>query len=333
MPRLAALLDHARAVTASSAPAWVAVLDPAGSRAVAFERPKNRTEFEHALEAAGIAHARVRGWVAFSRQRDAVDAVRRRSSTSSTLAGFTSRPDGADASFLCAGYVTADAHATPSWHADGSGVPGARRRAAPARRVIPRGTLSRRAAVHDGAAELDLFGVAGVLETRLRPEGASLARLAPGDAVVFARAGEPVPGVTLLATGATSRVVRELAPGAVAEPTTLDGVPLRVVSLGPVDLYAGSFDGRSVVTDDPDVRLRSKVEPLRPPGLPEATSAWAYLDVPDGLPALESLAALAGTHLSTRFVARVAPLRPPRLPHLYADARDTGRRCARTALI
>ena len=48
---------------------------------------------------------------------------------------------------------------------------------------------------------------------------------------------------------------------------------------------------------------------LEPDGLPKRTSAWVYLDVPRGLPALEQLAALAGTKLSPGFVARVSPLR------------------------
>ena len=313
-PRLAALLDRARAVTASSAPAWVAVLDPSGSRAVAFERPKDRTTFEHALEAAGVAHARVRGWVAFSRQRDAVEAVRHAKQHLADARWFREPVGRADATFLLRGLtVTADAHGdavVARWTTPGVG--GRSDAAHPLAAYIPRDALAA-AAVHDGAAELGRFGVAGVLERGFGLRATSLARLAPRDAVVFARPGDVVPGVTVLATGsdagAAARVVRELSPArALAAPATLDGVPVRVVSLGPIDLYAGSFGGRSVLTDDAGVQLRSKVDPLRPSGLPDATSEWAYLDVPQGLPALESLAALADTHLSTSFAARVAPL-------------------------
>jgi hypothetical protein len=107
-----------------------------------------------------------------------------------------------------------------------------------------------------------------------------------------------------------ARVVADLAPGApAAVPATLDGVRLSDVALGPVDFYYGSFDGKTVVTDDADVRLTSKVQALAPDGLPGSTAEWAYLDVPDGLPALESLAELAGTRLSPSFVARVGQLR------------------------
>jgi len=92
-------------------------------------------------------------------------------------------------------------------------------------------------------------------------------------------------------------------------PAVLDGIPLQVVHLGALDLYYGRFDGTLVITDDPDLHLRSASSALEPDGLPKRTSAWAYLDAPRGLPALEQLAALAGTRLSPGFVARISLLR------------------------
>ena len=68
-----------------------------------------------ALEAAGLAHARVRGWVAFSRQRDAVEAARHAKQHLADTRWFHEPDDRADATFLLRGIaVTADAPATPS---------------------------------------------------------------------------------------------------------------------------------------------------------------------------------------------------------------------------
>jgi hypothetical protein len=314
-PRLVALLARARALTGSSAPARVAVLDPAGTRAVAFARPQDRAKLEHALEDAGIAHARVRGWVAFSRSRAAVDEVRHAKHHLDEARWFEEPPAGADASFVLRSLtVTADARAdtvTVRRTTPASGGPADAEHPLAAR--IPGDALAA-AAVHGGAAELERLGLAAPVESGLGLRSSTLEELAPGDAVVFARPAEPVPQVTLLAAGsragAAARTLRELAPpAATLAPTALDGVPLRVVALGAVDLVGGAFDGTTVVTDDPGVKLRSKVTPLRPDGLPAQTSAWAYLDVAGGLPALESLAALAGTHLTPGFVRRVAPFR------------------------
>jgi hypothetical protein len=168
--------------------------------------------------------------------------------------------------------------------------------------------------VHDGARVFGELSIAAQLRRGLGLRVEHLAEAAPGDAVVFARPGQPVPSVTLLAAGASpaaaARVVSDLAPNAPpGTPATLDGVSLNVASLGAVDLYYGTFDGKTVITDDKGARLVSSVSALAPAGLPDATSDWAYLDVPQGLPALESLAALSGTRLTTGFVARVAPLR------------------------
>jgi len=141
----------------------------------------------------------------------------------------------------------------------------------------------------------------------------TLAAAAPGDAVLYARAGLPAASVTLLASGAdvggARRVVRELAPGVAGVPGTVGGVAATDVSLGPVDLFYGTA-GRSVfVTDDPGATLKPGRDALEPDGLPGSTRAWAYLDVAQGLPALESLAALAGTRLSPAFVAKVSAAR------------------------
>ena len=93
--------------------------------------------------------------------------------------------------------------------------------------------------------------------------------------------------------------------------------------LGAVDIYYGTFEGTLVITDDPELRLRSVSSPLEPDGLPKRTSAWAYLDARSGLPALEQLAALAGTTLSPGFVARVSPLRSVLAYRVQQERRQT----------
>ena len=95
----------------------------------------------------------------------------------------------------------------------------------------------------------------------------------------------------------------ELAPNVAGVPGTVGGVAATDVSLGPVDLFYGKVGRTIFVTDDPGATLKPPATALEPDGLPAQTRAWAYLDVARGLPALESLAALAGTHLSPAFTA------------------------------
>jgi hypothetical protein len=170
--------------------------------------------------------------------------------------------------------------------------------------LIPKDALA--AAVFDSVPKLTF---AKQLEHGLGLRFADLAALAPRGGVAFMRAGEPVPTVTLFAPrgtlAAARRIVTELDPGAApAEPTELDGVPLQVVHFGALDLYYGLFEGTLVVTDDPQLRLHD-VAVLEPEGLPEKTAGWLYLASERGLPALESLATLAGTRLSSSWEDRV----------------------------
>jgi hypothetical protein len=61
-----------------------------------------------------------------------------------------------------------------------------------------------------------------------------------------------------------------------------------------------------VLTDDPSLRLHD-VSALRLDGLPDRSQEWSYLAPEQGLPALRSLATLAGTRLSRSFEAKVSP--------------------------
>jgi hypothetical protein len=303
--RLVELLAHARSVTGGGE--HVALLDPTGRDAVAIVRDADTKS----LDRAGIAHATVRGWIVFSRQRASIDAVVHATRHLADTRWY--RPVGGDVSFVLPSLtLTASRHgerqvAERSTRGVGIDAP------QPLADRIPDDAVAA-AAFQRGADAFGGLPFGAELERGVGLKLADLVAAAPGAGVVFARAGQPIPTVTLLARGGTlaaaRRVVRDLDPAApAAVPAVLDGVPLQVTQFGALDLYHGTFDDTLVLTDDPDLQLRSSLQALGPDGLPKRTSAWVYLDVPRGLPALEQLAALAGTKLSPGFVARVSPLR------------------------
>ena len=182
----------------------------------------------------------------------------------------------------------------------------------PLARVIPADAVAA-AAVHDGAAVFAALPFAAELKDGLGLETSTLAGSAPRDAVLYARPSIPAATVTLVAAGddvgAARRIMRELAPNSTGVPGTVGRVPATDVSLGPIDLYYGRTGHTVFVTDDPAAKLVPGGDALEPEGLPAETQAWAYLGVPRGRPALESLAALAGTQLSPAFVRKLAGLR------------------------
>jgi hypothetical protein len=317
--RLVSLLAAARAVTGGGE--RVALLDPTGQRAVAI--------VEHAdvkaLDRAGIAHAEVHGWLVYSRQRASVDAVRHAKRHLVDAPWY--RPAEGDVTFVSPRLtLTASRHGdreVAERTARGAGVDAVQTLAA----SIPEDAVAA-AAFQRGAEAFAGLSFGPALRQGLGLRLSDLAAAAPGAGVVFARPAEPIPTVTLLARGGTllaaSRLIRDLDPNAPPPvPATLDGVPLEVVHLSALDLYYGRFEGTLVVTDDPDLRLRSSFTALDPEGLPERTSAWAYLDVRSGLPALERLAALAGTPLSPGFVARVSSLRSVLAYRVHRGERQT----------
>jgi hypothetical protein len=317
--RLVSLLAAARAVTGGGE--RIALLDPTGRRAV--------TIVEHAdvkaLDRAGIAHAEVHGWVVYSRQQASVDAVRKAKRHLVDEPWY--RPAEGDVTFVLP-WLTL----TASRHGDreiaerttaGAGSDAVQTLAA----SIPDDAVAA-AAFQRGADAFGGLPFGAALQQGLGLRLSDLAAAAPGSGVVFARPAEPIPTVTLLARGGTlaaaRRLVRDLDPNAPPPvPAALDGVPLEVVHLSALDLYYGRFEDTLVVTDDPGLRLRSSFTALGPEGVPERTSAWAYLDVASGLPALERLAALAGTPLSQGFVDRVSPLRSVLAYRIHRGERQT----------
>jgi hypothetical protein len=303
--QLVSLLTRARILTGGGE--RIAVLDAGGTEAVALA-PHADTK---ALDRAGIARAKVRGWIVFSHQRTAVDAVvhaKRRLAEASWY-----RPAEGDVTL-----VRRSLTLTASRHGDREvaelTTPGA----------VPVAKQELAASIPDDAVAAAAFQRGGVafgglsfgpqLQRGLGLRLADLAAAAPGPGVVFLRPAEPVPTVTLLARGGTlaaaRRLIRHLDPVAPPPvPASLDGVALEVFHLGAADLYYGRYNGMLVVTDDPGLRLRSTFSALAPGDLPERTAEWAYLDVRSGLRALQQLATLAATPLSAGFVVRISPLR------------------------
>jgi hypothetical protein len=304
------LLARAVRLTGAGKRPALAVLDRAGRRAVALVQPSDRERLDRQLDDAGIVQERVGGWTVFSRDRASVEAVQHATSRLADTAWY--HPVEADVAFsrrrgpVVASVRDGQASATRSELPEGADAEH------PLAASIPADAVAA-AAVHEGSTVFAALPFAAVLKEGLGLETATLAAAAPGDAALYARSGVPAAGVTLLARGAdvsaARRVVGELAPNVAGVPGTVGGVAATDVSLGPVDLYYGKVGRTIFVTDDPGATLVPQATFLEPEGLPAKTRAWAYLAVPRGRPALESLAALAGTRLSPAFIRKLSSLR------------------------
>ena len=304
------LLARAVRLTGAGEQPTLAVLDRAGTRAVALVRPSDQKQLDKQLDDAGIAHARMSGWTVFARDRASVDAALHAKRRLADTRWF--HPVEADVTFnrrlgtVVASMQGDQARATRSEPPQGADAEH------PLAASIPVDAVAA-AAVHDGATVFASLPFAAELKDGLGLETATLAAAAPGDAALYARSGVPAATVTLLATSAdrtgARRIVAELAPNVAGVPGTVGGVAATDVSLGPVDLFYGKVGRTIFVTDDPGATLTPQATSLAPEGLPPETRAWAYLDVARGLPALESLAALAGTRLSPAFIGKLSSLR------------------------
>jgi hypothetical protein len=157
-----------------------------------------------------------------------------------------------------------------------------------------------------------------------------LIALFSGEVTVYARAGTPLPEVTLVLDGenANAKLVTlgKLATKAVAEfgargpsPTTVEGQSLNEVRFGPFAVLYGLVDGRVVITD-----TRNAIRDLRgggggsladdatfkaakeAAGMPDATSGFLYVNLKD---AIAEVAGLAGEDIPADVEANLRPLR------------------------
>lgn len=293
--------------------AEVAVLGP--HAAVAYALPRDRKALERRLDDAGLLHARIRGWTAFTPSAPALATAKHARTHLADAAWFAaaSRIGGGQSSVLSRG--------RSGWVAvvlDGPTVrrtePGGRLPGTPhplAARIPASAVFA--AASHDFARGLRGLPYGGLVERGLGLRLEDLARATPRSAVLYGSAAEPFPTVTLLADGGTlaagARVVRALDPAAPpGTPVGVGGVALQHVAFGAVDLYYGRDGGNLVITDDPAVDLHP-AHSLEPAGLPQATEEWVYLDAQRGAAALGSLAMLAGTQVSPSFLRKLSGLR------------------------
>ncbi|MCW2965426.1 MAG: hypothetical protein JWO17_2678 [Actinomycetia bacterium] len=311
-PRAQALLDRV-AWAGVSRPVDVAILSP--RQAVAYALPGDRGAFDKGLDSAGLQHARIRGWTAFTPSAQALDTAKRaktRLSGAAWYAPATRAAAGSDRSVLT--------HDGPHWTTvavEGEHV----RRTTPGGGIDSRQPLATRipenavvaAAAHDFGAALRSLPFAPVVERGFGLRLNDLARATPQSAVVYLGVGVPIPTLTLVAEGGTlraaTRVVRQLdvvAPSSV--PVTIGGVQLNDVAFGALDLYYGRSHDDLVITTDPSFDLQPANQ-LEPPGLPKATAAWLYLDAERAPTALQSLAVLAGTSFSPRLLQELRGLR------------------------
>ncbi len=159
---------------------------------------------------------------------------------------------------------------------------------------------------------------------------ADLEELLAGEGALYVRAGNPIPEVTILAQESDearaertiNRIVARVAHGAVTPtPRTVDGVALQQLSLGPVSIIYGTFDGKLVVTDNANAirELKRTDDKLADSatfkdakdaaGLPDETAGWIYANLKDAVPVIESLSQLGGGQLPARLDANLRPLR------------------------
>ncbi|HXK12997.1 MAG TPA: hypothetical protein VNH45_00525 [Gaiellaceae bacterium] len=291
----------------------VAILGAQGS--VAFALPSDRGAFEKRLDGAGLLHARIRGWTAFTFNSQALETAKRakeRLADAPWYAPAARAATGAERAVLT--------HDGARWTAIVAEEGRARRIVAGGGVDSPQRLASRipgnavvAAAAHDFGAELGALPYAPLVERGFGLRLDDVASATPGNAVLYVGAGVPIPTLTLVAEGGTfraaARVVRELDPLAQpATPVTIGGVRLNDVTFGAVDLYYGRDGSDLVLTNDSAFDPRPP-QTLEPPGLPASTSAWLYVDAERAPAALQSLAALAGTAFSPRLLRELNGLR------------------------
>ena len=183
-----------------------------------------------------------------------------------------------------------------------------------------------------GASSLAKPGAASALAQVQKALGVSVQDIidaVSGPGILYVKAGAPLPEVTLVVKPADAQkaqqtvgaLIGKLAKGAKPTSTTVNGVTLQSVSLGPVSIYYGTFDGQLVLTDSQTAigELQSKSNRLadddtfkaaqKAAGLPDSASAWLYVDLQDTIPAVEGLATLAGQQVPPAVSPNLQPLK------------------------
>ncbi|HZQ17016.1 MAG TPA: hypothetical protein VFA82_09610 [Gaiellaceae bacterium] len=155
-----------------------------------------------------------------------------------------------------------------------------------------------------------------------------------GPVIAYVKPGAPIPAVTLAAkppdpAGAeqaiTSLLAKALASqtnGAAPQTTTVDGVQLQTLSLGPVALYWGRVGDQIAVTDDTTSISAIKSgaasgkladdslfkDAVKGSGMPDSNQGFLYVDAKDALPLVEGFATLASQTIPPQLQSNLAPL-------------------------
>lgn len=294
-PSFQALID--RGSWARAAGRRVELVQLAAGPLVAYARLKDTKR----LDAAGLVHGRTRGWTVFAPTKAALAAARskRHLSQAAWYAPAAEAAGRVGWTFVEPGWFALSAdggtlHTASPVH--GADAPHVLADDVPADAVAV-------AASHRAAGVIRALPFAVDVQRLLGLRLADLARAAPGSGLIYVRLGLPIPSVTFLAEdgslAAARRVVRDLAPD--AQPPVredVNGLALDHVALGAVDLYYGRVGRTLVLTNDPQISFGGKH--LEPPGLPESTSQWLYLDAARTRPALAELGLYAGNASWTR---------------------------------
>jgi hypothetical protein len=170
----------------------------------------------------------------------------------------------------------------------------------------------------------------GTIERAIGVKVRDLQELVGGEGALYVRAGNPIPEVTLLAQERNERkaertiekVVAHLAGGNISpHPTTIEGVPMQQLDLGPVSILYGTFEGKLVVTDSANAlrELKSTNDKLADSetfkaasdaaNLPDQSTGFVYANLKDAVPVIESLGRLGGGGLPPDVDRNLKPLR------------------------
>ncbi|HEY3183269.1 MAG TPA: hypothetical protein VGJ77_10565 [Gaiellaceae bacterium] len=320
----------------------IAVLDQEAKQAVGFARPPDEKRFERALDRSRLVHQSTNGWTTFSRDPAALAAVQQADAKLADAAAYrraTERlPDDAFATAYVAGREAREYVKRARWASaallthdegielqafvDAPGLPGARSYDAALADLIPDGSVA-------AVSFRDLGDVVRRSKTELL--GIQLADLADafdGEGILYVRPGALIPEVTLVTKGgdeaALHRIVRALAPkNAQPTKTTIEGVTLNELALGPVTILYGAVGGKLVITDNANA-IRALKTGDRPKladddstfkavrdaaHMPDETNGWLYLNVEDGLPLVEAIAQLANEKLPRAWVENLRVVR------------------------
>ncbi len=171
-----------------------------------------------------------------------------------------------------------------------------------------------------------------IIEQALGVKLSDLAQLFNGETAVWVSAGTPIPEVTVVLGGDPKRSLETLdklaakaallGGGGSPTKTSVGGVPMTMVPLGPLSVYYGEVDGKVLVTDTPNaVRDFSSgggssladdptyKDAVAAAGMPESNGGFLYVNIPDAVAAFTSITSGSGNAISPEVEANLRPLR------------------------